>query len=72
MKVQGKGNMFSVYDFMFNTGAFSTKNAVHVVFCRMISEFSEHKDEVLSLCKYLKFEGKGQRDTPCTDVLGLQ
>ena len=40
MVIPVKGHQFSVYDFMYNTGAYSTKNAVKVAFCRMISEGS--------------------------------
>ena len=72
MVVPGKGQWFSVYDFMWNTGSFSSKNAVTTIFSRMISDKSEHKEEVTSMCCYLKFPGPGQRETPCMSVMGLQ
>ena len=72
MVVPGKGQWFSVYDFMWNTGSFSSKNAVTTIFSRMISDKSEHKEEVTSMCCYLKFPGPGQRGTPCMSVMGLQ
>lgn len=72
MMVPGKGQQFSVYDFMWNTGSFSSKNAITTTFSRMVADSSEHKGEVTSLCCYLKFPGPGQRETPCMSVIGLQ
>lgn len=39
---------------------------------RLISETSEHRNELLTHCEYLKFAGSGQRDTPCMTIKGLQ
>lgn len=56
---------FSVYDFMTkackyaNAGA-SARNAYR----DLISDSSEYKDEVVGSAYYLKFLGKGQRETP--------
>ena len=72
MKVIGKGNLFSVYDFMWNTGAYSSKGVVKKTFSRMVSDGSECQKEVESLCLHFKFEGQGQKPTPCMDVCGLQ
>lgn len=64
---------FSVYDFMTkackyaNAGA-SARNAYR----DLISDSSEYKDEVVGSAYYLKFLGKGQRETPCMTIRGLQ
>ena len=63
---------FSVYDAMWNTGAYATKSTVTKAFSRMIAEGSDVKEEVASICRYRKFPGPGQRDTPCMDIRGLQ
>ena len=72
MNVPGKGNLFSVYDFMWNTGAYASKSSVTKAFSRMIAEGSDVKEEVASMCHYLKFPGPGQKLTPCSDVVGFQ
>ena len=64
--------VFSVYDAMWNTGAYPSKGVVAKTFSRMISEGSDTKEEVQTLCLYIKFPGQGQRLTPCMDIRGLQ
>lgn len=44
----------------------------NTTFFRLTQEGSEYRDEVLTLCKNLKFPGKGQRETPCMTIRGLQ
>ena len=64
---------FSVFDFMTiacgykDTGASARKEYI-----RLTSDGSEYKDEVVASCRYLKFSGKGQRETPCMTIRGLQ
>ena len=41
-------------------------------FSRLISEESEHRDEVLSKVVYMKFPGAGQKETPTMTLAGLQ
>ena len=43
-----------------------------MAFARLIANGSEYRDEVVKACDYLKFPGRGQRDTPCMDIRGLQ
>jgi hypothetical protein len=72
MKTPDGRSLFSVYDAILNTGAYASKGAVLKAFSRMIAEGSDTKEEVLTLCLYHKFPGRGQRDTPCMDIRGLQ
>ena len=72
VKVPGGHFMFSVYDFMWNTGAYESKGLVNKIFLLMISS-GYYKDEINRMCMYIKFpKGQGQRWTPCMNVLGLQ
>lgn len=41
-------------------------------FKRLTSDDSEFKSEVVASCHYLKFPGKGQKETPCMTLRGLQ
>jgi hypothetical protein len=41
-------------------------------FSRLIQEGSEFQQEVAAACRYLKFPGSGQKETPCMTVRGLQ
>lgn len=41
-------------------------------FKRLTSDGSEFKAEIVSSCYYLKFPGKGQKETPCMTLRGLQ
>lgn len=72
MRVEGRGNCFSVYDFMWNTGAYTSKGVVLKTFSRLISDGTDTQSEVKSICLYLKFPGPGQRETPCMTITGLQ
>ena len=47
-------------------------NTATCTFARLISDSSKHRMEVLNSCMYLKFPGKGQRDTPTMSLPGLQ
>ena len=41
-------------------------------FKRLTSDGSEFKAEIVSSCYYLKFPGRGQKETPCMTLRGLQ
>ena len=69
MKIADGRHIFSVYDIMWNTGAYETRDAVtgawtHLLQSRQGKEFSE---------KYVKiqFAGARQRRTPCLEVGSL-
>ena len=63
-------SFFSVYDIMWNTGAYNTYDAAKKAWSRLLrSDFGE---EVGTLSLDLKFPGQGQRDTPCMDFVGIQ
>ena len=49
MVVPAKGHQFSVYDFMWNTGAWAGKSGVKMAFAKLISEGSEYRQEVVNL-----------------------
>lgn len=73
-KVRGKlqeGNaQYSVYDFMTHVCQYGDNgNAARKEFCRLIQDGSEYKQEVAAMCHYLKFPGKGQKETPSDRTL---
>ena len=70
MKTPGGRSLFSVYDAMWNTGAYPSYAAVKTAWARLTQ--SEFQEEVRAITTYLKFPGPGQRDTPCMDIRGLQ
>ena len=70
MKMADGRSFFSVYDIMWNTGAYSTEAAASGAWYRLLQ--SEFGLEVSRLTINLKFPGRGQRDTPCMDFIGLQ
>ena len=71
--LQNGEKVFSVYDFMTMTCQYKSKlNIASKVFYRLIADGSEYKLEILSLCKYHKFNGMGQRVTPVMTIKGLQ
>ena len=47
-------------------------NAARKEFSRLIQDGSEYQQEVAALCRYLKFPGRGQKETPCMTLRGLQ
>ena len=61
MKVAGR-NLFSVYDFLWDTGAYVSQSAVKGAWLRLTQ--SEHKDEVVRFTNHIKFPGTGQKHTP--------
>ena len=64
---------FSVYDFMTSAcGYKDTGASARKEFKRVIGDGSQHQNEVVASCHYLKFPGAGQRDTPCMTIRGLQ
>jgi hypothetical protein len=64
---------FSVFDFMTTAcGYKDTGASARKEYIRLTSDGSEYKDEVVASCRYLKFSGKGQRETPCMTIRGLQ
>jgi hypothetical protein len=66
-------DVWSVYDFI-NIACNKPEKSSYAgtTFFRLTQEDSEFKDEVLTLCKNIKFPGKGQRETPCMTIRGLQ
>jgi hypothetical protein len=68
MRVDGV-DLFSVLDFITYVCPGSTSNNVKVTWHRLENEMSS---DVVTKCNHLKFKGKGQRDTPCMTILGLQ
>jgi hypothetical protein len=64
---------FSVYDFMSTAcGKVGKVSYAKNTFSRLVQDGSEYKNEVDTLCVYLKFSGTGQRETPCMTIRGLQ
>lgn len=64
---------FAVYDTLNLSRDKPTKSSYgNTTFFRLTQEGSEFRDELLTLCKNLKFPGKGQRETPCMTIRGLQ
>jgi hypothetical protein len=64
---------FSVFDFMTTAcGYKDTGASARKEYIRLTSDGSEYKDEVVASCRYLKFPGRGQRETPCMTIRGLQ
>jgi hypothetical protein len=68
MRVDGV-ELFSVLDFIAYVCPGRTSNNVKVMWHRLENEISS---DVVTKCNYLKFNGKGQRNTPCMTILGLQ
>jgi len=66
-------HVFAVYDFITiscdkkDGGVYARKT-----FENLISERSKYKDKILKLCRYVKFPGQGQRNTPTMTIEGLQ
>jgi hypothetical protein len=64
---------FSVYDII--TAAIETKDTKNSTsrkrFACLIKEGAKSRDEILSLCEYIKFPGIGQRHTPAMTADGL-
>jgi hypothetical protein len=66
-------NAYAVYEFLTKfCGYRDAGNTARKEFSRLVKDGSEFKDEVLSMTKYLKFPGQGQRETPCMTIRGLQ
>ena len=64
---------WSVYD-MVNAACEKTPKDEYgrYTFNRIMEDGSQYADEVRALCSNLKFPGRGQRDTPCMTLRGLQ
>jgi hypothetical protein len=64
---------FSVYDFMsISCGKVGKVSYAKNTFSRLVQDGSEYKNELDTICVYLKFSGTGQRETPCMTIRGLQ
>lgn len=64
--------MFSVYDTMTKWCAYRDSGATaRSEFKRQISKGSEYRDVIVASCYYIKFPGRGQRETPCMTLRGL-
>ena len=70
MKTPDGRSIFSVYDAMWNTGAYVSRDAVKSAWKRLMQ--SEFKEEVGRMTTYFQFSGQGQRETPCVDFQGIQ
>ena len=70
MKMADGRNLFSVYDIMWNSGAYKTYNAAKKAWSRLLQ--SDFGEEVGTFSHNLKFPGQGQHNTPCMDFIGLQ
>ena len=70
MKAPDGRTVFSVYDAMWNTGAYATRDAVTSAWTTLL--LTDFGEDVRASATYLKFPGRGQRDTPCMDIRGLQ
>jgi hypothetical protein len=72
--------VFSIYDFIVYVNQYKTTktkimdeaNAARKSFLKLISNGSEHKDEIKAMYRMVKFPGSGQRDTPAMTIRGLQ
>jgi len=63
---------FSVYDFMTIACNKPDKSSyANTTFFRLTQDDSEFKNRILAHCKYMKFPGSGQRETPCMTLEGL-
>lgn len=69
---QGKGQQFSVHDFIWNVSIHTNKQSVTKAWSRLIAQGSGFRDEILAQTTYIQFPGRGQRPTPCMDIRGLQ
>jgi hypothetical protein len=47
-------------------------NTARKEFSRLIQDGGEYQKEVAAACRYLKFTGPGQKETPCMTIRGLQ
>jgi hypothetical protein len=73
VKMDGGEERWSVYDFINVVCEKPENNAyARVTFGSLIADTSEYKDEVVRNLYNLKFPGRGQRDTPCMTLKGLQ
>ena len=71
MRVDGV-DLFSVYDFI--KYVCPGRNSIYAptMWYRLISNDSNEVTDVLPEWQNLKFKGKGQKNTPCMAILGLQ
>lgn len=68
LKLADGSKVFSIYDTMWNTGDFATRDAVTGAWTRLLKMGFKHE---IAPLKYIQFAGRGQRKTPCSDVSGL-
>jgi Meiotically up-regulated gene 113 len=69
MQMPDDSTLFSVYDVMWNTGAYHSRDAVTSAWTTLLK--SEFKEDIQLMARYLQFPGPRQRKTPCVDVCGL-
>jgi hypothetical protein len=66
-------DVYAVYDFITKKCDYKDDNSTaRKAFERLIAEGSEHRYKVMALISYHKFPGRGQRNTPCMTLQGLQ
>lgn len=72
MTASDGSQVFSVYDYMTQACGYKDTGATaRAEFKRVIKDGSANKEEILSICYYVKFPGPGNRNTPCMTVQGL-
>ena len=73
MRMPGGEDRWSVYDFINVVRNKSEQNEYgRYTFCRVIYADNEYSSEMKKNCMYLKFPGRGQRDTPTMTLWILQ
>ena len=70
MKMADGRHMFSVYDIMWNTGAYESRDAVTGAWTRLLQ--SAVGGDLEKLFTKEQFPGARQRKTPCMDLAGIQ
>ena len=67
LTVEGKPDLYSIYDFMNNSGVYSNGVCKKMFSRLLLSEPNQIRDQVT----YVKFPGQGQRPTPTIDSRGI-
>jgi len=65
--------VFSVFDFVnYVCGKTRTNSYARVTWQRLIHPRSLHRDELLRITRYVRYDGRGQQATPAMTMCGLQ
>ena len=65
LTVEGKPDLYSIYDFMNNSGVYPTKSASSSAWTRL------SQSEIKNMVTFVKFPGPGQKPTPTIDARGI-